>query len=231
VLEDAYHFLKIRGLDGNHATAVFPVCLDLQKVLPKPSALLKARQMDLKLSNHALETYSSNGSKPDNGTTMPHFILLSSADKPGLERMLDVYTSYFRSSCGSLEASEVETYLKCLQYTLLERRSVLSWKRFAIVGTVEDLKDLSSKLSAPIRPTQGARLGYVFTGQGAQYPAMGIGLLAYATFRNSIARSEECLRDLGCPWLLRGTSAQIAFRSYLQSLSPNLLSPLSNYAD
>ncbi|EKG12367.1 Beta-ketoacyl synthase [Macrophomina phaseolina MS6] len=45
-------------------------------------------------------------------------------------------------------------------------------------------------------------MAFVFTGQGAQWFAMGAGLSIYAPFRASLFSSERTLRSLGCPWSL-----------------------------
>ncbi|EQL02512.1 phenolpthiocerol synthesis polyketide synthase ppsA [Ophiocordyceps sinensis CO18] len=89
-------------------------------------------------------------------------------------------------------------------YTLARRRTHMPWKSFIIAKSVPDLQrrladDLLSKprrSSASLRPT----LAFVFTGQGAQWHAMGRQLSAYPAFRNSLVDAETCLAGLGCEW-------------------------------
>ncbi|KAK6330437.1 hypothetical protein TWF696_003329 [Orbilia brochopaga] len=60
------------------------------------------------------------------------------------------------------------------------------------------------ELSIPKR-SQGAKtpkLAFVFTGQGAQWPRMGVDLMQYSVFASSIRKSSEYLEGLGCPWTL-----------------------------
>lgn len=45
-------------------------------------------------------------------------------------------------------------------------------------------------------------LGFVFTGQGAQWAGMGRELLEYSVFKDSITRSDHYLREVGCTWSL-----------------------------
>jgi len=92
---------------------------------------------------------------------------------------------------------------KDLSYTLSCRRSCFQW-RSVVVAT--DPADLSDKLGTAIpksRASASQALAYVFTGQGAQWFAMGRELLAVSPcFKNSILESDRCLRLLGCDWSL-----------------------------
>lgn len=57
----------------------------------------------------------------------------------------------------------------------------------------------------PIRTRERPRLGFVFTGQGAQWYAMGRELIgAYPVFKNSLLESEKHLKELGATWSLLG---------------------------
>lgn len=90
-----------------------------------------------------------------------------------------------------------------LSYTLSCRRSCFRW-RSVIVAT--DPVDLSAKLGTAIPKTRAATshaLAFVFTGQGAQWFAMGRELIAVSPcFKNSISESDEALRRIGCDWSL-----------------------------
>ncbi len=93
-----------------------------------------------------------------------------------------------------------------LAYTLGQRRSALSWSQSmpatSVSGLIEALNDKKAK---PSRSSKVPRLGFVFTGQGAQWAQMGRELIAaYPVFKDSIDRADEYLMTLGCPWSLRG---------------------------
>ena len=45
---------------------------------------------------------------------------------------------------------------------------------------------------------------FVFTGQGAQWYAVGLGLLHYQVYQFSLKNADQYLRSLGCDWSLLG---------------------------
>lgn len=58
--------------------------------------------------------------------------------------------------------------------------------------------------SAKNRP-EDLQLGFVFTGQGAQWHAMGrelYGVNGYAVYKAALERADRCIRKLGSPWSL-----------------------------
>ena len=68
----------------------------------------------------------------------------------------------------------------------------------------------------PTRSGEPARLGFVFTGQGAQWFAMGRELLdAYPTFRATLLEAERYLIELGATWSLTGKFLEIRGIAYL----------------
>ena len=97
------------------------------------------------------------------------------------------------------------SHLHDLSYTLAARRSLHGW-RSAIVAS--DTQDLIDKLSR-VKPTKSSggtstpAVTFIFTGQGAQWYAMGRELLLSSSiFRDSIATSSSLLKHWGSPWSL-----------------------------
>ncbi|KAF2963728.1 hypothetical protein GQX73_g9837 [Xylaria multiplex] len=81
-------------------------------------------------------------------------------------------------------------------YTLAEKRSRLSSRSFRIVS--RDAISLEGSLQQPTSasPVRSAKLGFVFTGQGAQWHAMGRELLQYRVFKDTINHIEQVLSML-----------------------------------
>ena len=91
-----------------------------------------------------------------------------------------------------------------LAYTLASRRSHLSYRSFHIASSFAELRDsLSEGNKTPVRALRDARIGFVFTGQGAQWPGMGQELMQYPIFRESVERAQEFLLiQCRCSWNL-----------------------------
>ncbi|KAH8900475.1 hypothetical protein GQ53DRAFT_862683 [Thozetella sp. PMI_491] len=90
-----------------------------------------------------------------------------------------------------------------LAYTLAERRSLFDW-RFAFRAT--SLDELCSRLESTaqaVHSTKKPRLGFVFSGQGAQWHAMARELLeAYPKFNQDTRKADKILKELGADWSL-----------------------------
>ncbi|KAI0382393.1 hypothetical protein F5Y04DRAFT_45601 [Hypomontagnella monticulosa] len=90
-------------------------------------------------------------------------------------------------------------------YTLSARRSRLPQRHFCIVdkdNVVEGLTIEKKPVRAPLNPSN---LGFVFTGQGAQWHAMGAELFEYRVFQTAIDHLDHVLSSLPTPpsWTLR----------------------------
>jgi acyl transferase domain-containing protein len=129
----------------------------------------------------------------------PKLLIWSTADEKGLDRIADSYESF-----TPLPETRKQ-FLDDLAFTLDSRRSRLPWNSFAIVDCLADLQSLKSRLASPVqRRSTELRIGYVFTGQGAQWSAMGRELICYASFSEELTRASEYLKTLGCTWSVTG---------------------------
>ena len=112
-----------------------------------------------------------------------------------------------------------------LAYTLGSKRSLLPY-RLAI--SVSSLDELSNKLaqvsintSKVLRPPL---LGYVFTGQGAQWAGMGMDLFyQYPVFASAVMRADKYLHSIGAKFSLLGELEKTAKDSLINS--PHISQP------
>lgn len=71
---------------------------------------------------------------------------------------------------------------------------------------------MSTDCSKAVKSIKSPSIGFVFTGQGAQWFAMGRELMIYDVFRINIEGADKYLRDLGSSWSLIGKSRVFNFQ-------------------
>ncbi|KAF2176543.1 reducing type I polyketide synthase [Zopfia rhizophila CBS 207.26] len=130
----------------------------------------------------------------------PKLLVLSATDEDGNSRQAKSLAMFF-SQYGQNKVSE-EGLLEDVLSALNTRRTAHGWKSYAILKSLSDFSRLEDLLSKPVRQGQvkNPKLGFVFTGQGAQWPRMGIELLGWPIVRASIARSQDYLQMFGYKW-------------------------------
>ncbi|KAI9045131.1 type I polyketide synthase [Aspergillus affinis] len=100
------------------------------------------------------------------------------------------------------EPSREGHFLNSLAYTLCTRRSLFSWRAAVVASSASQLRERLRSINYS-HHKEPPRIGFVFTGQGAQWATMGKDLWDNsAVFRESIAAAEKCLNDLGVHWKL-----------------------------
>jgi acyl transferase domain-containing protein len=130
-------------------------------------------------------------------------LLLSAKDKEVAVVMLSRLKDYVKHS--TLADEEL---IDRLAHTLDHHRSRFSWRVSFLssttkAGLVAKLED--STLLTPIRSTRIPRLGFVFTGQGAQWYAMGRELIeVYPVFSATLQEADKHLQDMNSSWSLVG---------------------------
>ncbi|KAI4940246.1 Type I Iterative PKS [Alternaria arbusti] len=132
-------------------------------------------------------------------TPRSRLFLQSANDERGLVQMGQDLSKHLQRQ----DVFNEEQLLDNLAYTLCERRSQLFYCA-AIVAT--DKADLQTRLQE-VRPSSASgavppRIGFIFTGQGAQWWGMGRELLHYPVFRKSLQRCESVVTSLGAEWSL-----------------------------
>ena len=147
----------------------------------------------------ATKTGSSNGVIASPGNKKRLFVF-SSHDRAGFSRMGKSLVEQL-DALGSAASSPA--YLADLAHTLAVARSGLMWKATYLAEDTPNLREHLLTVvgeDATRAPTSPPRIGFVFTGQGAQWAGMGIELLSRPVFRDSVARSAALLREMGASW-------------------------------
>lgn len=69
-----------------------------------------------------------------------------------------------------------------------------------MASDIESLRAALAETPASVRSGANGKLALVFTGQGAQWAAMGRELLRFPVFEASLTDADKYLTKLGCPW-------------------------------
>ncbi|KAK4224175.1 putative polyketide synthase [Podospora fimiseda] len=202
ILDDAYHYLADRGLVGNHNTTVH------------------------EHDNGSDDSTDSGVSSMGPGTPLdpiPRLFLLSSKDQAGIPRLAESYSKALDKP--DIDKKDIH-YLGNLTYTLSSRRTHHDFRSFTIASTLTELVEKLGKGLPKLKRSarQDNNLIWVFTGQGAQWPAMGKELSGSAIFEDSVLKSQSYLEDLGCRWnaveemTKTGAESKMQLSEYSQTL-------------
>lgn len=193
VVDDAYNFLKIHQLRGNHCTVSLP---------PVPEALVPTISPREEIAdNHSKTIHTSLPLAIQ--SKLPKLCVLSAGSESSLVKLIDCYADYFKEVIE--KGTYSQTFLDDLAYTLGSRRTHISWRSFFITSSGTDLQAVEKNSSTPIEKNETPpRLGFIFTGQGAQWYGMGQELMAYPVFHESVRESDIYLRSIGCEWSVCG---------------------------
>lgn len=143
----------------------------------------------------------SNGNSITPGNGQSKIFILSAKDEESCKTMASNLTTYLQDRVSD---SEDHDFFNNLAFTLGGRRTRFPWSLTTPASSLSALATVlgNDKLS-PTRASVRPRIGFVFTGQGAQWYAMGRELLsAYPLFKSSILEAEGFLRGFGCQWSL-----------------------------
>ncbi|KAF5579706.1 polyketide synthase [Fusarium pseudoanthophilum] len=184
VLDDALHYLQDQGLSGIHHTSLI-----LRPVMNGSGVT----------NGHGVA--HTNGSNGTNGVVdghsdveLPKLLVWTAADEKAAKRTIEAYHSFYKEKVWGNHKK-----LDYLAYTLGTRRSNMLWRVSAVV---DGLTTQALSNSKPIRSSEDLGLAFVFTGQGAQYINMGLGLEQYPVYRETLEKISEIYSSLGCSWKL-----------------------------
>ncbi|XDG05889.1 hypothetical protein ABKA04_005504 [Annulohypoxylon sp. FPYF3050] len=173
VLDDAFNFMRLHGLRGNHRTRPVPGLGDL--------------------SSGMSNVVNTSPSK------IPRLLVWSAADEGGIARIKDAWRDH-PGLVSPAHWKKGRDYLSDVAYTLAAR-SHFQWRAMALVTSTESLAGVADVISGPTRAGISPQLGLVFTGQGSQWYAMGRELIGhYAVYKKSLLDAGLYLASLGCTW-------------------------------
>lgn len=232
ILDDAYHFLEGENTLGVHNTRVLvPTKHEIRQLVESPGKIYDGQfytNGDTPHTNggkpytNGLGSYTNGNTSYSNGDlthsnsglvghTIPRVFVLSAFDKEGLERVASELKNYLEPR-RSLPRNIADSLLCDLAYTLSEKRSRFRYRSYVLASSIPELEENLStdkSLSNPISTRNSPRIGFVFTGQGAQYHGMGKQLLIYPTFRTSLEEATAYMKTLGSEWSLISTCSTL----------------------
>ncbi|CAG8942939.1 unnamed protein product [Penicillium salamii] len=186
VLDDAFHYLTLNGLSGNHSTDI-----------PHRSTMCKDHTpTDVQDIESAEPGWVSIQKRPENS---PKLLVWSIADEKGVSRLQKAWKSWLPPNA---KLDDLQNgLLDHLAYTLASRRTLLSWRTFAVSNPSDSWATISDKFSLTSQARISPNMVMIFSGQGAQWFAMGRQLLdVFPVFSQSVEQAGDYLRSLGCDW-------------------------------
>lgn len=214
ILDDAYSYLTSRNIVAIHNTAEsVPTQDDIrQKLNELEKPTLTQQPIEIGPVTEELHTNGReingvtvvNGHCETNGVESKpknRVFTFSAFDEQGIRRNAARLADYLKKPRALNTVAESE-FLDRLAFTLSEKRSTFPWKSFLVANSVKDLSaNLTSDVSLPnIRAVNKLRIGYVFTGQGAQWYNMGKELLDYPVYRRSMQEASDYMKSIGAEW-------------------------------
>lgn len=176
ILDDAYHYFEEHKISGHHSTI---------------STKLSIQDIEVEMPTDAPK---------------PRLFVWSTSDEAGTKRLCQAYHEFLSTTkTAKLE----DEYLDNLAYTLAMKRTLFPYRSYVQAATLIDLVKGLEADSGPIKPLRSkanTNLGFVFTGQGAQWARMGIELLQYPVFKRSFEEADRFIKTLNSSWSLLGKS-------------------------
>jgi acyl transferase domain-containing protein len=129
------------------------------------------------------------------------FVFAANSEDTG-KKMMGEISQYLKSK-NDCEAHDL---MDDLAFTLAERRSMLPWKTTVPASSLSELiQNLENGNSKFVRSSRVPKIGFMFTGQGAQWAGMGRELFGlYEVFDQTLDQVEKHLQKLGASWRLSG---------------------------
>lgn len=203
VIDDAYHYMKARRIIGNHNVEGIE---NASLVSTPDSAVDLASNRSEDISWSSLSSYVANPIAAQVPPS-PKLLLWTSNEQAGLDRNAKIYAIYLAAKIAAgLTNKEEKTLFTKFARTLATRRSILPWRSFSVASSCKEaIGQLEAPPVKPIRTSNvktAPKVAFVFTGQGAQWFAMGRELYAQPVFRESLEAAGRYFVNIGSSWSL-----------------------------
>ena len=145
-------------------------------------------------------TGSDDGDCLPNQSLQQHLYVFSANDPESLKRHISVIAKYAKER----PTNTYPKLLRSLAFTLGQRRSSLAWK-FAVQARNSDelAHNLTDATPLPVNSGEHPKLGFIFTGQGSQWPMMGKSLYyTYPAYALTLRKADRIVASLGASWSL-----------------------------
>lgn len=141
---------------------------------------------------HAAEV---NDVPEEKSVTQPYMFPLSANSDKSLKEIATQLQTWI------IETQPEEEALRNLSYTLSVYRSQLAYRSTIVAATREELSEQLKNVDNNKSRAASAPISFVFTGQGAQWNAMGRELFAISNvYAKSIVKSASLIKGFGCSW-------------------------------
>ncbi|TVY91443.1 Reducing polyketide synthase [Lachnellula willkommii] len=176
------------GVSGTNAHVVMD---DAFHFLKEHGFVAPHRTIDAPQMPGAVSMTNGNHTNGNHIAISPQLFVLSSHDQDGISRLCNAYKQYLPS---------MKDALYNLSFTLAAKRTQFNWRTAIIANSTESLQVALDEKQQVARVAVETGLAFVFTGQGAQWARMGMELMHYPIFRQSLEAADAYLKTLGCSW-------------------------------
>ncbi|KAI1277648.1 polyketide synthase [Xylaria sp. FL0933] len=229
VLDDALHFLQSYHLVGHHRTVLTPQASHIWP-LPYTNGCDRNTHINANYDGTNSTSLTNTNGHTTNEThchmigaekkrehprkrdesingeaalSCNHLFVWSSHDQDGVQRVRNLLNEYVDQRSRNLTSPGKELhFIEDLKYTLAAKRTHHGWRSFALADSSKSFHNALSLVPTAIRTVSAPCLAFIFTGQGAQWAAMGRELMNYAVFRCSLYEADKYLTSLDCRWSL-----------------------------
>ncbi|KAI4910493.1 Type I Iterative PKS [Alternaria infectoria] len=169
ILDDAYHTLESMNLQSFHNTLVASTLQKSQMNGNIPNGNMNGTNGNDHASEYGVtaDPAHMNGSTTESTTQSVkapeggvQLLVWSARDEAALRLVIKQYADYFDNRVLGHEEK-----LRRLAYTLSSRRSVMTWRAYAVVDPSEKFTTISAATSTLIRSAREAGMAWIFTGQ------------------------------------------------------------------